>query len=71
VDIVLLDNMAPEVMKQAVALRDEIHPGVQLEASGGINLQTVRAAAESGVDRIAVGALTHSAQALDVGLDIT
>lgn len=68
-DIVLLDNMPPETLHEAVALRDSIAPQVQLEASGGINLQTVRAAAESGVERISVGGLTHSAASLDVGLD--
>ncbi|QNN22109.1 carboxylating nicotinate-nucleotide diphosphorylase [Planctomycetales bacterium ZRK34] len=70
-DIVLLDNMPPDVLREAVTMRNDMNPQAQLEASGGINLQTVRAAAESGVDRIAVGALTHSAPALDVGLDIT
>lgn len=68
-DIVLLDNMPPDVLRQAVACRDRIKPKVQLEASGGVNLQTVRAIAESGVDRISVGALTHSAVAMDFGLD--
>jgi nicotinate-nucleotide pyrophosphorylase (carboxylating) len=70
IDIVLLDNMPPEVLKQAVELRDRVAPKVELEASGGVNLDTVRAIAESGVDRISVGALTHSAPALDLGLDI-
>lgn len=70
VDFVLLDNMPPEVLKQAVAMRDRIAPRVLLEASGGVNLQTVRAIAESGVDRISIGALTHSAPALDIGLDM-
>ncbi len=68
-DIVLLDNMGPELLRQAVALRDAVTPSVQLEASGGVNLDTVRAIAESGVDRISVGALTHSAVVLDVALD--
>ena len=44
-------------------------PGVKLEASGGVTLQTVRTIAETGVDRISVGALTHSAKALDIALD--
>lgn len=70
IDMVLLDNMAPDILKQAVALRDERAPKVLLEASGGVRLDTVRAIAEAGVDRIAVGALTHSAPALDIGLDI-
>ncbi|NBC10584.1 MAG: carboxylating nicotinate-nucleotide diphosphorylase [Planctomycetes bacterium] len=70
IDIVLLDNMPPDVLRQAVAMRDRQAPKVQLEASGGVNLDTVRAIAEAGVDRISVGALTHSAPALDMGLDI-
>lgn len=68
-DIVLLDNMPPEQMREAVARRDRSAPDVELEASGGVNLQTVRAIAASGVDRISVGALTHSAACLDIGLD--
>jgi nicotinate-nucleotide pyrophosphorylase (carboxylating) len=68
-DVVLLDNMAPELMREAVRRRDAVAPDVELEASGGVNLSTVRAIAESGVDRISVGALTHSAQWWDVGLD--
>lgn len=68
-DIVLLDNMSPGVLRQAVALRDAGYPQIELEASGGVNLDTVRAIAEAGVDRISVGALTHSAVGLDVGLD--
>jgi nicotinate-nucleotide pyrophosphorylase (carboxylating) len=61
--------MGPERLRQAVALRDTAYPHVELEASGGINLQSVREIAESGVDRISVGALTHSAVGLDIGLD--
>ncbi len=68
-DIVLLDNMGPELLREAVARRDAVAPAVELEASGGVNLDTVRAIAESGVDRISVGALTHSAIVLDVALD--
>jgi nicotinate-nucleotide pyrophosphorylase (carboxylating) len=67
--IVLLDNMTPEQLCSAVAIRNEIAPGVQLEASGGVTLATVRAIALTGVDRISVGALTHSAPALDIALD--
>jgi nicotinate-nucleotide pyrophosphorylase (carboxylating) len=66
-DLILLDNMAPEQLRAAVAA---VAGRARTEASGGINLQTVRAAAESGVDFISVGALTHSARALDIGLDI-
>ncbi|MDO5308198.1 MAG: carboxylating nicotinate-nucleotide diphosphorylase [Planctomycetia bacterium] len=68
-DIVLLDNMSPEMMKQAVQMRNDAHSSAELEASGGINLQTVRAKALSGVERVSVGALTHSAKTFDVGLD--
>jgi nicotinate-nucleotide pyrophosphorylase (carboxylating) len=68
-DIVLLDNMTPEQLRGAVELRDSIAPGVVLEASGGVSLETVRQIALSGVERISVGALTHSAPALDLGLD--
>ena len=66
-DILLLDNMPPDVLKQAV----QIVAGRSLcEASGGINLTTIRAVAESGVDLISVGALTHGATNLDIGLDV-
>jgi nicotinate-nucleotide pyrophosphorylase (carboxylating) len=68
-DIVLLDNMPPAVLREAVALRDRLNAKVELEASGGLDLQTIRAVAESGIERISVGALTHSAPALDIGLD--
>ncbi len=68
-DVVLLDNMSPETMRQAVAMRDAIGATSELEASGGINLETVRAKAESGVERVSVGAITHSAKTFDVGLD--
>jgi nicotinate-nucleotide pyrophosphorylase (carboxylating) len=68
-DIVLLDNMTTTQMSEAVELRNQTAPGVQLEASGGVTLTTIRAIAQTGVDRISVGALTHSAVALDVALD--
>ncbi len=68
-DIVLLDNMSLDQLRQAVALRDKLAAGVQLEASGGVNLSTLRSIAETGVERISVGALTHSAINLDLGLD--
>lgn len=70
VDIVLLDNMPPRKLIEAVAMRDAAAPEIELEASGGINLDTVSAIAKTGVDRISVGALTHSAPSLDIGLDI-
>jgi nicotinate-nucleotide pyrophosphorylase (carboxylating) len=68
-DIVLLDNMDPATLREAVRRRNATAPGVQLEASGGVNLTTVRSIGETGVDRISVGELTHSAPALDIGLD--
>ncbi|MFO1023389.1 MAG: carboxylating nicotinate-nucleotide diphosphorylase [Planctomycetales bacterium] len=68
-DIVLLDNMPPDVMRQAAQIRDEMAPQVQLEASGGVNLSTVKAIAQTGVERISVGALTHSAPVLDLAFD--
>jgi nicotinate-nucleotide pyrophosphorylase (carboxylating) len=65
-DVVLLDNMSLEILREAVKLVD----GKMLcEASGGVNLTTVKAIAETGVDIISVGALTHSAKVLDIGLD--
>ena len=70
IDIVLLDNMSPPTMREAVKMRNAANASLQLEASGGVNLETVCAIAESGVDRISVGALTHSVTCLDVGLDI-
>ncbi len=65
-DIILLDNMSPKAMREAV---ERVGGRAILEASGGVTLESVRAVAESGVDRISVGALTHSAPSLDVGLD--
>jgi nicotinate-nucleotide pyrophosphorylase (carboxylating) len=71
VDAILLDNMSAGDLRRAVAIRDRHCPGLLLEASGGITLENVRQVAETGVDRISVGALTHSAPWLDVGLDVT
>ena len=68
-DIVLLDNMSPDLLRQAVALRDERAPGVELEASGGVSLSNVAEIARTGVERISVGALTHSPPALDLAFD--
>ncbi|MCD4825142.1 MAG: carboxylating nicotinate-nucleotide diphosphorylase [Phycisphaerae bacterium] len=70
VDIVMLDNMPPDQMRKAVEIRDKTAPEITLEASGGITLETILAAAMTGVERIAVGSLTHSARAVDIGLDI-
>lgn len=69
-DAVLLDNMDINQLTEAVAMRNKLAPKVQLEASGGVNLETVRQIAQTGIERISVGALTHSAPALDLGLDI-
>ncbi len=66
-DAILLDNMAPEELRRAVAL---VAGRAKLEASGGVSLETVRAVAETGVDFISVGALTHSAPALDFSLEV-
>ena len=68
-NIVLLDNMSPEKLRDAVKLRNEEAPEVELEASGGVRLDTLGEIAATGVERISVGALTHSARSLDIGLD--
>ncbi len=72
IDVILLDNMDCPAMAEAVALRNAAgrKEQTQLEASGGITLETVRSVAETGVERIAVGAITHSAPALDIGMDL-
>ena len=74
VDIILLDNMSNEELSKAVKMRDsyeeDMPKKVLLEASGGITFDTVRGVAETGVDRISVGALTHSVRNLDIGLDL-
>jgi len=66
-DYILLDNMSPEEMRAAV---ERTNGAVALEASGGITLETIRAVAETGVDRISIGALTHSVKALDISMRI-
>lgn len=68
-DVVLLDNMSPAVLREAVQIRDQGGFTAELEASGGVNLSTVRAIADTGVERISCGALTHSAVGLDIALD--
>jgi len=68
-DIVLLDNMSPAILREAVEMRNQLAPQVQLEASGGVRLEILREIADTGVERISVGALTHSAGSLDLGLD--
>ena len=73
-DVVLLDNMSPATMSELCpvlrALASERGRPVELEASGGIDLTTLAAVSASGVDRISIGALTHSAPALDLSLDL-
>lgn len=68
-DIILLDNMPKEQLCEAVSIRDATNSTTQLEASGGVRLDTIATIAATGVDRISVGALTHSATNLDLGLD--
>jgi len=65
-DVILLDNMSPALLEQAVQL---VAGRAKTEASGGVNLESVRAIAETGVDFISVGAITHSARAMDIALD--
>src|SRR5438552_4132957 len=69
IDVILLDNMATSEMREAIALGRK--QGVKFEASGGVNLRTVRRIAATGVDYISVGALTHSARAIDISLELT
>ena len=66
-DVIMLDNMEPARLRQAVAM---IASRAMTEASGNVTLETVRMIAETGVDRISSGAITHSAPALDIALDI-
>lgn len=70
IDIVLLDNFDPGALREAVARRAARAPRLELEASGGVRLDTIRAIAETGVDRISCGSITHSARSLDIGLDL-
>jgi len=70
-DVILLDNMSPAQVKEATQLIKSFDNRIIVEVSGGINLSNVRDYAEAGVDIISVGALTHSARAMDISLDIT
>ena len=70
VDVILLDNMDCPTMQSAVEFRDKSAKEVELEASGGVTLETVRPIALTGVERIAVGFITHSAPAMDIGLEV-
>lgn len=69
-DIVMLDNQTPEEAAKLVEMARDLNPNVLLEASGGINLDTVRGYAEAGVDLISAGMITHSARALDISFKI-
>ena len=69
VDFVLLDNFSIEHVQQAVEMRNNAEKQPLLEASGGITIDTIRDFARTGVDRVAIGALTHQAPWLDIGLD--
>lgn len=69
-DVILLDNFSVADLKQAVTLRDRKQAPAELEASGGVTLETVSHIASTGVDRISVGAMTHSASWLDIAMDI-
>ena len=68
-DLVMLDNFSVDTTRQAVELRNRLSPNTRLESSGGLSLDVARAYAETGVDFLAVGALTHSVRILDIGLD--
>jgi nicotinate-nucleotide pyrophosphorylase (carboxylating) len=70
INFILLDNMDPATLASAVQRRNALVPRILLEASGGVTLNTIAAIASSGVDRISVGGLTHSAIQLDVALDL-
>ncbi|HXV19145.1 MAG TPA: carboxylating nicotinate-nucleotide diphosphorylase [Candidatus Omnitrophota bacterium] len=70
VDYILLDNMTLEMIREAVAFRAQTGSKVELEVSGGVNLENVRSYAETGVERISVGKLTHGAPSVDISLDI-
>jgi nicotinate-nucleotide pyrophosphorylase (carboxylating) len=73
VDIVLLDNMPPELLREGVRMRDEAREStgpIELEASGGVTLETIGTIAATGVERVSTGSLTHGAVWLDVGLDL-
>ena len=69
VDIVLLDNMGPDLLREAVEMRDTARSRVLLEASGGVTIDRIAAIAATGVDRISAGSLTHGARVVDLGLD--
>lgn len=69
IDIILLDNMTPDQLREAAARRDRANPAIELEASGGVSLGAIAAIAATGIDRVSVGALTHQAVSRDFALD--
>lgn len=69
-DIIMLDNMQPGLMREAVAVIREQAPHVKVEASGNVSLETIRGIAETGVDVISVGRLTYSFESMDISLDL-
>lgn len=71
VDIILLDNMSPLMVRHAVKMRNKINKGILLEVSGGVDLGTIRYYAKTGVDRISIGGLTHSRNAIDFSMEIS
>lgn len=70
VDVLMLDNFGVPQLARAVRLVRAVHPSLPIEASGGVSLKTVRAVARTGVDRVSVGAITHSAPAADISLEL-
>ena len=68
IDVILLDNMAPAQIREAVALKTD---NIKFEASGGITLKNVNRIAATGVDYISIGSLTHAARAIDIDLEMT
>jgi len=69
-NIIMLDNIKPPEIKKAVQLRNKLNPEIKLEVSGGINLKNIQQFASTGVDYISIGALTHSAPALDIAMKV-
>ncbi|MGE0267404.1 MAG: carboxylating nicotinate-nucleotide diphosphorylase [Candidatus Omnitrophota bacterium] len=69
-DMIMLDNMSPVQIKKAVLIRNRLNKKILLEASGGITLKTIQSVAKTGVDRISLGAITHSAPSIDLSLEM-
>jgi nicotinate-nucleotide pyrophosphorylase (carboxylating) len=70
VQVLMLDNFSVAGLRRAVRAVRDLNPKLEIEASGGVTLKTVRAIGRTGVDRISVGALTHSAPAVDISLEV-